>query len=164
GRVLADLGADVVKLEPSGSDRSRADWRAFNVNKRMLELDLQAPSDRARLEDLLRAADICLLTPSDSSAHLDPQALRETYPRLVVVGIRPFGGVGPRSAWKASDVELMAAGGAMALAGEPDGMPVRVSEPQSYGWAGAQAAIGALVALSHRDVTRPGHLLDVSGH
>jgi crotonobetainyl-CoA:carnitine CoA-transferase CaiB-like acyl-CoA transferase len=154
GRVLADLGADVIKIETPGSDRSRADWRAFNVNKRILELDLQAPSDRARIEDLLRGADICLLTPSDSSAPLDPHALRSNYPRLVVVAIRPFGGVGPRSAWRASDIELMAAGGAMALAGEPDGMPVRVSEPQSYGWAGAQAAIGALVAL--------GDLVDVS--
>src|SRR5262249_45412912 len=107
GRVLADLGAGVLKLEASGSDRSRADWRAFNVNKRMLELDLQASADRARLEGLLRAADICLLTPSDSNAHLDPQALRENYPRLVVVPIRPFGGVGSRSAWRASDIELM---------------------------------------------------------
>jgi crotonobetainyl-CoA:carnitine CoA-transferase CaiB-like acyl-CoA transferase len=50
----------------------------------------------------------------------------------------------------------------MALAGEPDGMPVRVSEPQSYGWAGAHAAIGALVALFHRDVTGRGDLVDVS--
>jgi crotonobetainyl-CoA:carnitine CoA-transferase CaiB-like acyl-CoA transferase len=158
GRVLADLGADVIKIETPGSDRSRADWRAFNVNKRMLELDLQATADRTRLEDLLRAADICLLTPSVSSAYLDPHALREYYPRLVVVAIRPFGGVGPRSAWKASDIELMAAGGAMALAGKP----VRVSEPQSYGWAGAQAAIGALVALSHRDATGRGDLVDVS--
>ena len=162
GRVLADLGADVIKIETPGSDRGRADWRAFNVNKRVLELDVQASADRARLEDLLRAADICLLTPSVSSAPLDPHALRENYPRLVVVAIRPFGGVGPRSTWKASDIELMAAGGAMALAGEPDGMPVRVSEPQSYGWAGAQAAIGALVALSHRDVTGRGDLVDVS--
>jgi crotonobetainyl-CoA:carnitine CoA-transferase CaiB-like acyl-CoA transferase len=162
GRVLADLGADVIKLEPPGSDRSRADWRAFNVNKRMLELDLQTSADRTRLEDLLRAADIFLLTPSVSSAYLDPHALRENHPRLVVVAIHPFGGVGPRSAWKASDIELMAAGGAMALAGEPDGMPVRVSEPQSYGWAGAQAAIGALVALSHRDATGCGDLVDVS--
>src|SRR5262244_3038875 len=110
----------------------------------------------------LGAAVICLLTPSDSGARLDPRALRENYPRLVVVAIRRFGGVGPRSAWKASDIELMAAGGAMALAGEPDGIPVRVSEPQSYGWAGAQAAIGALVALSHRDVTGRGDLVDVS--
>src|SRR5262249_52589734 len=142
GRVLADLGADVIKLELPRSDRSRADWRAFNVNKRMLELDLQTTADPARLEDLLRAADICVLTLSVSRAHLDPHAFRENHPRLVVVAIRPFGDVGPRSAWKASDIELMAAGGAMALAGEPDGMPVRVSEPQSHGWAGAQAAIG----------------------
>src|ERR1700730_6924307 len=148
GRVLADLGADVIKLEPPGSDRGGAHWRAFNVNKRVLELDLQASADRARLEDLLRAADICLLTLSDSAACLDPHALRSNYPRLVLVAIRPFGGVGPRSAWKASDIELMAAGGAMALAGEPDGMPVRVSEPQSYGWAGAQAALRALGAAS----------------
>src|SRR5262249_1185097 len=117
GRLLADLGADVIKVEPPGSDRSRADWRAFNVNKRMLELDLQASADRAQLEDLLRAADICLLTPSVSSAPFDPHALRENYPRLVVVAIRPFGGVGPRAAWKARDIELMAAGRAAAPAG-----------------------------------------------
>src|SRR5262250_2126225 len=63
GRVLADLGADVVKLEPPGSDRSRAEWRAFNVNKRVLEIDSQAAGGRSRIEELLRAADICLLTP-----------------------------------------------------------------------------------------------------
>jgi benzylsuccinate CoA-transferase BbsE subunit len=79
-----------------------------------------------------------------------------------VVAIRPFGGAGPRRDWKASDIELMAAGGAMALAGEPDGMPVRVSEPQSPGWAGSQGAVGALVALYRRDVTGHGDLVDVS--
>jgi benzylsuccinate CoA-transferase BbsE subunit len=165
GRVLADLGADVIKLEPPGSDRTRAYWRAFNVNKRVLELDWTDAADRARVDELLRAADICLLTPgsSDFGAHLDPDALRADHPRLVVVAIRPFGGVGPRRRWKASDLELMAAGGAMALAGEPGGMPVRVSEPQSYGWAGAQAAVGALVALYKRDATGRGDLVDVSG-
>src|ERR671936_2490232 len=56
----------------------------------------------------------------------------------------------------------MAAGGAMALAGEPDGLPVRVSEPQSHGWAGAHAAIGALVALFRREATGRGDLVDVS--
>ncbi len=153
GRILADLGADVIKLEPAGSDRSRPEWRAFNVNKRVLELG--PGHDRAELGQLLAAADICLVTPASCDADLDPDALRASHPRLVVVAIRPFGGVGPRKGWKASDLELMAAGGAMALAGEPDGVPVRVSEPQSYGWAGAQAAIGALVALFHRDSHRP---------
>ena len=164
GRLLADLGAEVIKLEPPGSDRNRAEWRAFNVNKRVLELDPHSASARSRVEELLRTADICLLTPSATiaGACLDPLTLRRDYPRLVVVAIRPFGGVGPRSAWTASDIELMAAGGAMALAGEPDGMPVRVSEPQSYCWAGAHAAIGALVALFRRDATGRGDLVDVS--
>ncbi len=149
GRVLADLGADVIKLEPPGSDRSGADWRAFNVNKRMLELDLQASADRARLEDLLRAADICLLTPSVSSAPLDPHALRENYPRLVVVAIRPFGGVGPRSAWRASDIELMAAGGAMALGSasrNPTAGPAR--RPPSARWLRSLIATPPAAAIS----------------
>ena len=164
GRVLADLGADVIKLEPPASDRDRADWRAFNVNKRVLELDPANAAGNAQLEQLLHAADVCLLTPNSSpfGGLLDPEALRTHYPRLVVVAMRPFGGAGPRRRWKASDLELMAAGGAMALAGEPDGMPVRVSEPQSYGWAGSQAAVGALVALYNRRASGRGDLVDVS--
>jgi benzylsuccinate CoA-transferase BbsE subunit len=163
--VLADLGADVVKLEHPGSDRKGSDWRAFNVNKRVLELDPAKPADWDQVKELLHTADICLLTPGfpDCGPRLEPDALRSDHPRLVVVAIRPFGGIGPRRGWKASDLELMAAGGAMSLAGEPDGTPVRVSEPQSYGWTGAQAAVGALVALYKRDVTGRGDLVDVSG-
>jgi crotonobetainyl-CoA:carnitine CoA-transferase CaiB-like acyl-CoA transferase len=164
GRVLADLGADVVKLDPPGTDRGRPEWRAFNVNKRALDLDLAKDDDRTRLEDLLGKADICLLTPGslDAGVPLDPDELRRRYPGLVVVSMTPFGRVGPRSAWRASDLEVMAAGGAMCLAGEPDGMPLRVSEPQAHGWVGAQAATGALVALYRRDVTGRGDLVDVS--
>jgi crotonobetainyl-CoA:carnitine CoA-transferase CaiB-like acyl-CoA transferase len=165
GRLLADLGADVIKIESRGSDRSRSAWRAFNVNKRVLEFDAKEAADRERIESLLGGADICLLTPG--SSHLDaclgPDMLRTNYPRLIVVAMRPFGSAGPRSRWKGSDLEIMAAGGAMALAGEPDGRPVRVSEPQSYGWTGAQAAVGALIALYNRDATGRGDLVDVSG-
>ena len=74
----------------------------------------------------------------------------------------PFGRSGPHAEWLASDIELMAAGGAMSLAGEPGGLPVRVTAPQSGAWAGAQAAIGALVALSHRAATGRGQHVDVS--
>src|SRR5215472_2588072 len=160
GRVLADLGADVVKLEPPGADLGGPAWRAFNANKRVLALD--PASSRAQIEALLAAADICLLTPGASAFELDPAVLHRDHPRLVVVAIRPYGGVGPRREWKASDLELMAAGGAMALAGEPDGVPVRVSEPQSCGWAGSQAAIGALTALYRREATGRCDLVDVS--
>ncbi len=90
GRVLADLGADVIKLEPPGSDRDRADWRAFNVNKRVLELDPANAADQvadrataARRRHLPAHAGIIAL----SAARLDPDELRTHYPRLVVVAI-----------------------------------------------------------------------------
>jgi crotonobetainyl-CoA:carnitine CoA-transferase CaiB-like acyl-CoA transferase len=164
GRLLADLGADVIRIEPPGSDRTRSQWRAANVNKRVFEFDVTQAAHRARLEALLTRADICLLTPGSTPAHgdLGPDVLRARYQRLVVVAIRPFGNAGPRSGWKGSDIEVMAAGGAMALAGEPDGMPVRISEPQSYAWAGAQAASGALIALYKREATGCGDLVEVS--
>jgi len=164
GRILADLGGEVIKLDPPGTVRRRPEWRAFNANKCVLDLDAQAPADRLRLDALLDKADICLLTPAtfDFGGRLDPRALRARYPGLVVVAIRPFGSAGPRRHWRASDLETMAAGGAMTLAGEPDGMPLRVSEPQSYSWAGAQAATGALVALYRREMTGCGDLVEVS--
>jgi crotonobetainyl-CoA:carnitine CoA-transferase CaiB-like acyl-CoA transferase len=164
GRILADLGGDVIKLDPPGTDRNRPDWRAFNVNKRVLNLDPSSPDHRPRLEELLAKADICLLTPAtfDGGGWLDPRTLRKRCPRLVVVAITPFGSAGPRSGWRGTDIEVMAAGGAMALAGEPEGAPLRISEPQSYGWAGAQAATGAMVALYRRAVTGRGDLVDVS--
>jgi benzylsuccinate CoA-transferase BbsE subunit len=164
GRILADLGGEVIKLERPDSKRTSPEWQAFNVNKCVVDLDPRAPADRRRLDDLLAKADICLLTPRafDFGGQLDPQALRARYPKLVVVAITPFGLAGPRHDWRASDLEVMAAGGAMTLAGEPDGMPLRVSEPQSYSWAGAQAATGALVALYRREATGSGDLVEVS--
>ena len=164
GRVLADLGGDVVKLDPPGYDRSGPYWRAFNVNKRVLDLDPAKPADQRQLQELLGNTDICLVTPAsfDAGGQLDPDALRRRYRRLVVVAITPFGRVGPRCRWRATDLEVMAAGGAMTLAGEPDGVPLRVSEPQSYGWAGAQAATGAMVALYQREETGSGDLVEVS--
>src|SRR6516164_5005978 len=164
GRVLADLGAEVAKLDPPGTDRTAPDWRALNVNKRPLDLDLTQAADQHRLEEFLRVADICLVTPAsfDAGGRLDPDLLRRIHPRLIVVAITPFGRAGPRRSWRASDLEIMAAGGAMALAGEPDGAPLRVSEPQSHGWAAAQAATGALVALHRREVTGCGDLVEVS--
>jgi crotonobetainyl-CoA:carnitine CoA-transferase CaiB-like acyl-CoA transferase len=164
GRVLADLGADVVKIDTPGTDHSRPEWRAFNVNKRVLEGDPSRPENAGALGELLTKADICLVTPNpdDGRSALDPDVLRKDYPRLVVVAITPFGRSGPRKDWRATDLEVMAAGGAMSMAGEPDGVPLRVSEPQSYSWAGTHAAMGALMALLRRDVTGNGDLVEVS--
>lgn len=161
GRILADLGAEVVKIDTPGTDRTRPDWRAFNVNKRVLEAD---PVDGGALGALMGEADICLVTPQpgESGGAFDPDELCAAYPRLVVVAVTPFGRTGPRKDWRATDLEVMAAGGAMSMAGEPDGVPLRISEPQSYCWAGAHAAMGALTALMRRDATGRGNLVEVS--
>lgn len=165
GRVLADLGAEVTKVEAPGSDIAQAEWRALNVNKALIELDLERAADREQFDALAAKSDILLATPAPGSAGakcFDYTRLAALNPGLVVVAITPFGLSGPKAEWRASDIEIMAASGAMSLAGEADGTPLRVSAPQSYAWTGAQAAIGALVALHHRAAGGRGQLVDVS--
>lgn len=161
GRVLADFGADVVKVEAPGADLGGAAWRALNVNKSLRSIDPTRVEGRAAFEGLLAEADILVATPSGPN-ELDFPALSARHPRLIVVAITPFGLDGPKSRWRGSDLEVMAAGGAMSLAGEPAGEPLRVSAPQSPGWVGAQAATGALTALFARARSGRGDLVDVS--
>lgn len=163
GRMLADLGAQVLKIELPGAPRSPA-WHAYNFGKSVLELDPEADAGWSALERLLKQADIlieCARPGTALASSLDPQQLRGLNPSLVHVSITPFGRSGPRATWRASDLELMAASGAMSLAGEPAGEPVRVSVPQSYLWAGAHGALGALVAVQGRAVSGGQHV-DVS--
>jgi crotonobetainyl-CoA:carnitine CoA-transferase CaiB-like acyl-CoA transferase len=163
GRILADLGAEVIKIDPPGTDRSSAAWRAFNVNKRVLQADPARPTDSDALGKLLARADVCLVTPQPGGdGAFEPEVLRRAHPRLVVVSITPFGSEGPRKDWRASDLEVMAASGAMSMAGEPGGVPLRISEPQSCSWAGSHAAMGALTALLRRDATGEADLVQVS--
>lgn len=163
GRLLADLGADVVKLELPDADVGSSRWRAFNVNKRLLRLNYREHQDE--LDRLIRGVDVLIESarPGTGDAErFDPDRVRRLNPRLVHVTITPFGRTGPRSAWRGGDLELMAAGGAMSLAGEPGGKPVRISVPQAHAWAGAQGAVGALVALVGRTVSNVGQHVDVS--
>lgn len=164
GRMLADLGAEVFKIDPPGASRSPA-WQAYNVGKRVVDLDLGSDSGWSTLEQLLARADVlieCTRPGGNLIARFEPERLSRLNPALVHVSITPFGRTGPRSTWRASDLELMAASGAMSLAGEPDGEPLRVSEPQSYLWAGAHGALGALVALEGRSANGRGQHVDVS--
>ena len=165
GRLLADLGGAVVKVEQPEADLSSSDWQALNVNKRLLRLNLAGPAAQPALDRLAADADILIATPQVGSADdalFDFERLARINPRLILVAITPFGLTGPKSQWRATDLEIMAAGGAMSLAGEPGGEPMRVSAPQSYAWAGAQAAVGATVALAARARSGHGHLVDVS--
>lgn len=168
GRVLADLGADVVKAEPPAGDPvrhvppyigERADpdrgllWIALNVNKRSVTL---APDDGERRAVLLRDADVVL----QPSLIVDPARADA---RLVVVTITPYGASGPLSTTPASDIEITASSGSLWLAGEPGGAPVRTTLPQSPFWAGMYAAAGALLAVIARRTTGRGQHVDVSG-
>ncbi|HEY5896119.1 MAG TPA: CoA transferase [Burkholderiales bacterium] len=155
GRLLGDCGARVTKLEAPGADTSSPHWRALNVNKHVIR------GSAERLPQLAAEADIVLATPSPSQFD-ELRELLGANPALVVVSITPFGMTGPKAGWRGSDLEIMAAGGAMSLAGEPGGMPVRISAPQAYAWAGSQAAVGALIALSYRRTSGRGQLVDVS--
>ncbi len=165
GRLLADMGAEVVKVEAPDADLSSAEWRALNVNKRLLRLDLQADGAAHTLDQRILTLDILIATPRVGSGDddlFDFARLAKLNPRLIVVGITPFGLTGPKSNWRATDLEIMAAAGAMSLAGDPAGEPMRVSAPQSSGWAGGQAAVGAMMALAARARTGRGQQVDVS--
>lgn len=165
GRLLADLGADVIRIEAPGVSIENSDWQAYHVNKRLLRMDLQTSDGCLAFDRLIAGVDVLIESahPGDAEARfLDWSRLRQLNRRLIQVSITPFGTSGPHAGWFASDIELMAAGGAMSLAGEPDGAPTRVTVPQSSGWAGGQAAVGALTALVHRTVTGEGQHVDVS--
>ncbi|MGC2519751.1 MAG: CoA transferase [Burkholderiales bacterium] len=165
GRLLADLGAEVIKLEPPGKAIEASDWQAFNVNKRLLRLDLDTAEGRSAFDRLVSQVDFLLETAAPAmtqGAIFAHDRLRALNARLIQVSITPFGASGPRAAWQASDLELMAAGGALSLAGEPEGKPLRISVPQAWAWAGAQAAVGALVALAHRGASGIGQQVHVS--
>jgi benzylsuccinate CoA-transferase BbsE subunit len=162
GRILADLGADVVKVEAPGAALDDPEWRALNFNKGLLLLDIESQSGRQAVERMITGIDILIETADPAAGWLDPARLSALNPGLIHVSITPFGRQGPRAHWRGSDLEIMAAGGAMSLAGDPDGAPLRVSIPQAGSWAGAHAAAGALIALSHRSAGGQGQHVDVS--
>ncbi len=180
GRILADLGADVIKVEPPGGDPERRvpplavgpggcpqslAWLAHNVNKRSVTIDLDSEPGRLDFRKLVAESDFLLET--FRPGHLDAlglgyPALHALNPRLIVVSITPFGRQGPYRHFHGSDIEIMAMAGAMSLTGEADGEPLRCAAPQAPHWVGAEAAVGALTALAARHATGRGQHVDVS--
>ncbi len=175
GRVLADLGADVVKVEPPGGDDSRRwqprvkgqglYWLSMNAGKRGITLDFESDEDRRRLRGLSAGADFLIESFEPGTLEswgIGYETLSQDNPELIMVSITPFGQDGPYAGFRAFDLEIMALSGAMSLAGEEAGEPMRVSVPQAPGWVGAEAAMGALTALAFRAVTGRGQRVDVS--
>ena len=174
--LLSVLGADVIAIEPPGGSSSRhrapLDRRgtslahlAANRGKRSLVLDPASRQDRARLAQLAAGADVLVQagTPAElAAAPYDYGQLMEANPALVVVSISPFGQRGPKADWAATDLTVWAAGGPLAITGDPDRAPVQVSVGQAFYNAGAIAAGGALLALAARARTGRGQHVDVS--
>src|SRR5215510_12082518 len=180
GKIFGDLGADVIKIEPPGGDAARRVpplvkngngggqslyWLAYNANKRGITLDLSHEFGRNMVRRLARRADFIIESfPLGTLNHLECsyETLRNENPRLILVSISPFGQEGPYRDLQGSDLEIMALSGAMSLAGEKDGEPMRVSVPQAPMWVGAEAAMGALMVLAYRTTTGRGQRVDVS--
>jgi crotonobetainyl-CoA:carnitine CoA-transferase CaiB-like acyl-CoA transferase len=158
GMILAGLGAEVVLAEPPGGspDRTSGDelaWWAYNRGKQ----SIICATDDDVLE-LVRSADVLL----DSGARFDPEVVAATNPAAVHVTISAFGRGGPKAGWAASDLTILAAGCAQALTGDHDRPPVRTSVPQAWLHAGAEAAVGALLALTERQRGGRGQHVDIS--
>lgn len=180
GHILANLGADVIAVEPPGGARTRAmgpfwhnqpdpeaslqHW-SFNRGKRSVMLDLDSAGGRADFLRLVEGADVVVESgdPGDMDARgLGYDVLCDVNPAIVVASITPFGSDGPKARWAASDLPLIAAGGQAWLTGDADRAPLRISLPQGYHHAAADAACGILIALHERIRSGRGQHIDTS--
>jgi crotonobetainyl-CoA:carnitine CoA-transferase CaiB-like acyl-CoA transferase len=178
--LLADLGADVITVEPAGGSASRRAppldpapssetpslrFHAFNRNKRSITLDLDTSEGRADFRRLVATADF--LFENDRPGGMAGRGLgfddlRAVNPRLVYVAITPFGQDGPYAEHLTTDLTLAAMGGLVAINGDADRPPVRISVPQVWYHAAVEAGIGAMVAHQRRAQTGEAQFVDVS--
>lgn len=189
GKLLAGLGADVIKIEPPGGsptrhigpfyqdtphpDRSLFFWH-YNLAKRSVTLDLESAGGREKFLDLLARADVLLESmPHDylNRLGLGQEALRQRFPHLIVARMSPFGDSGPWAAYKGSDLVHLALGGPVMNTGydaEPDGTfdlpPIAPQMWHSYHIAGEQLAISILGALLYRRNSARGQYLSCAVH
>lgn len=180
GQVFGDMGADVILVEPPGGSPDRRTgpfyhddpspgrslwfW-SLNRNKRSVTLDLDAAAGREAFLRLAKTADFVIesFPPGHLAARgLGYQQLAAVNPRLILVSITPFGQLGPKANWPATDLTALAASGVLGLTGDADRPPVRVTIPQAYLHAGAEALAGALIANAARERGGTGQHVDVS--
>jgi benzylsuccinate CoA-transferase BbsE subunit len=170
GKIFADLGAEVIKVEPPGGaptrriapflgDQPGADsglyFLAYEAGKRSVTLNLESAGGRDLFAELAKRSDFLL--ESFAAGYLDSlgvgyEALAQKNPRLIYTAITPFGDTGPGKDFKAADIVAWAAGGAMYLMGEPGKPPLQMSLPQAGLHAGAEAAVASLMAHYPREI------------
>ena len=187
GKLMADLGADVIKIEPPGGEgtrtlgpfyedipdreRSLSYWH-YNTSKRGITLDLDSEDGKSLFRRLASDADIILETkPAGymNSIGLDYEQLSKTSPGLIMCSLTDFGQSGPWKDYKSSDLLHLAAGGQMASCGYdpedvPDASPMAPDGGNAWHMGGHFAYIGIMAALAYRDVTGEGQYVDTTVH
>ena len=180
GKLLADFGAEVIKVEPPGGSPSRGEppfvhdrpgpdrslpFLYFNANKKSVTADLHTDAGRERVRRLARTADVVVesATPGTLSAMgLGYAALNALNPRLVFASVTAFGQTGPCSGYRWSALTAFAMGGLMYVSGKPSAPPVNAPGAQAFMVGSAHAALTILVALWHVRQGGPGQHIDVS--
>jgi benzylsuccinate CoA-transferase BbsE subunit len=178
GKLLGDLGADVIKIEKPGGDPARSlgpfyhdisdpekslYWMGFNTNKRGITLDIETADGQTIFKRLVENADFIL--ESFDPGYMDHLGLgysnlSQINPGIIMAAITNFGQTGPYKDFKASDIVLWALSGIGYLTGDADRAPLMPSFPISYFFGAMSAAIGALVALYQRAITGEGQYVD----
>ena len=179
-KLLADFGADVIKIEPPGGDPARrlppfaGDdphpersllFSYLNTSKKSVTLNLKTPTGRFLLERLLANSDILLENFAPRvmpSLGIDYDALSAINPSLVMVSISNFGQTGPYRDYKAADIIHYALGGLMYIFGSADREPLKHALRQTQFKAGTNAATAALIGWYHRLFTGEGQHIDIS--
>ncbi|GAA4821047.1 CaiB/BaiF CoA transferase family protein [Nocardioides caeni] len=183
GKLLADLGAHVVKVEPPGGVASRRtgpfvaghddadhslEFWAYNSSKDSVVLDAASEEARAELAAVLSSADVLIVEDPEwlGAFGIDLEGLRSARPDLVVVSITPFGLTGPWKDYRTSDLVALAAGGMLNSCGYDDHSipPIRPGGNQGFQLGASFAWCALLLALIERRQTGRGQLVDVSVH
>jgi crotonobetainyl-CoA:carnitine CoA-transferase CaiB-like acyl-CoA transferase len=174
--ILADMGADVIKVEPPQGDDTRGWGPPFldtessyflsvNRNKRSLVLNLKTAEGRAILLDLVKTADIVVENFRPGTLEklgIGYEVLKARNERIILASISGFGQTGPYTKRPGYDVIAQGMGGLMAVTGEPDRPPVKVGFSVADVGAGMWATIGILLALQARHLTGKGQWVDAS--
>jgi crotonobetainyl-CoA:carnitine CoA-transferase CaiB-like acyl-CoA transferase len=180
GKILAELGVDVIKIEKPGGDASRnvgpfwrdqtdpeksLYWFAYNSSKRGITLDLETDEGKQIFRSLVKTADFVI--ESFAPGEMDRlgfgfEELGRIKKDIILTSITPFGQSGPYSSYRADDLVIMGMAGELFMTGDSDRRPVNVSVPQACLHAGADAAVGSMLAHHHRRKTGEAQRVDVS--
>jgi benzylsuccinate CoA-transferase BbsE subunit len=181
GKLLGDLGADVIKIEKPGGDSSRKlgpfyhdeedpekslYWFALNSSKRGITLNIEKPEGQELFKKLVKTADFVMESFPPGymdSIGLGYSNLEKIKPDIIMTAITPFGQTGPYRDLKAPDIVIWAMGGRMLSIGDADRPPLRMSHhSQSYIQAALDSALSAMMALYYRQMTGEGQFIDIS--